>query len=186
MKVAQLLGLWGPWRHQVCRDTECLRHRSYGPIRVFFQGSCSQSFSVALSIQALSGLPCLGSFSVVQGVSHIQGPPWVESYSVVQCVRHLMGQSLCCSADDADVWGERGCGDGSNPTCDSAVLPCFHGCRLSFTGISHHDLLPHIPSISLSAVNSSPRPGIAPASSRCAFQGTCTLSGVCMSEARTI
>ena len=32
------------------------------------------------------------------------------------------------------------------------------------TGISHHNLLPHIPSICLSAVNSSPRPGIAPQS----------------------
>ena len=31
MKVAQLLGLWGPWQHQVCRDTDCLRHKSYGP-----------------------------------------------------------------------------------------------------------------------------------------------------------
>ena len=34
--------------------------------------------------------------------------------------------------------------------------------QLSSTGISHHNLLPHIPSICLSAVNSSPRPGIAP------------------------
>ena len=32
---------------------------------------------------------------------------------------------------------------------------------LSSTAISHHDLLPHIPSIRLSAVNSSPCPGIA-------------------------
>ena len=35
---------------------------------------------------------------------------------------------------------------------------------LSSTGISHHDLFLHIPSIHLSAVNSSPRPGIAPQS----------------------
>ena len=35
---------------------------------------------------------------------------------------------------------------------------------LSSTGISHHDLLPHIPLIRLAAVNSSPRPGIAPQS----------------------
>ena len=35
---------------------------------------------------------------------------------------------------------------------------------LSSTSISHHSLFPHIPSISLSAVNSSPRPGIAPQS----------------------
>ena len=32
---------------------------------------------------------------------------------------------------------------------------------LSSTSISHHNLLPHIPSIHLSAVNTSPRPGIA-------------------------
>ena len=31
----------------------------------------------------------------------------------------------------------------------------------SSTGISHHNLLPHIPSIRLSTVNSSPHPGIA-------------------------
>ena len=35
---------------------------------------------------------------------------------------------------------------------------------LSSTGISHHSLLPHIPSTHLSAVNSSPCPGIAPQS----------------------
>ena len=35
---------------------------------------------------------------------------------------------------------------------------------LSSTGISHHNLLPHIPSIRLSAVHSSPRPGITPES----------------------
>ena len=27
---AQLLGLQGPWQHQMCRDTDCLCHRSYG------------------------------------------------------------------------------------------------------------------------------------------------------------
>ena len=35
---------------------------------------------------------------------------------------------------------------------------------LSSTGISHHSLLPHIPLICLSAVNSSPPPGITPQS----------------------
>ena len=35
---------------------------------------------------------------------------------------------------------------------------------LSSTGISHHSLLLQIPSIHLSAVNSSPHPGIAPQS----------------------
>jgi len=36
MKVVQLLGLWGPWQCQVCRDTDCLCSRSYVPIGVFF------------------------------------------------------------------------------------------------------------------------------------------------------
>ena len=35
---------------------------------------------------------------------------------------------------------------------------------LSSTGIFHHSLLPHVPSVCLSAVNSSPCPGIAPQS----------------------
>ena len=37
MKWAQLLGLQGPWWRQVCRGTDCLHHRSYGPVRVFFK-----------------------------------------------------------------------------------------------------------------------------------------------------
>ena len=99
MKVAQLLGLLGPWWYQVCRDTDCLHCRSYGPIRVFFQGCCrwqsedlfDQSFSVAPPIQGLKGLPWLGSLSVVWCVRHIEGPPWLESYSVDPHVRHLKG-----------------------------------------------------------------------------------------------
>ena len=67
MKVVQLLGLRGPWQLQVCRDTDCICCRSYGPIRVFFQASCSwrseglfgQSFSIGPPIQALRGFLCL-------------------------------------------------------------------------------------------------------------------------------
>ena len=121
--VAQLLGLWGHWWCQVCRDMGCLCCRSYGHISVFFWASCSwrseglfgQSFCISLPAQTLRGLPCLASFSVAQHVRHIEGPPWVGSYSVVQRVRHLVGQPLYCSASDAGVWGERGCGDGSTP-----------------------------------------------------------------------
>ena len=121
VKMAQLLSLWGPWRHQVCRDI--LHHRSYGPIRVFFQASCSwrsvglfgQSFSVAPPIQARRGFPCLGSFSVVQCIRHIEGSSWLGSYSVVQCIRYSMGQPLYCSVPHASMWGERGSGDGSTP-----------------------------------------------------------------------
>ena len=65
MKVVQLLGLQGPWQCQVCKDTDCLHRRSYGPIRVFFWASCSWqseglfgwSCSVAPPVQTLRGLP---------------------------------------------------------------------------------------------------------------------------------
>ena len=95
----RLLGLQGPWWRQVCRDMDCLCHRSYGPIRVFFQASWSwwseglfgQSFSIAPPIQALRGLPCLGSFSVVWHIKHTEGPPSLASYSLDLHVRHLKG-----------------------------------------------------------------------------------------------
>ena len=99
VKMAQLLYLWGPWQRQVCRNTDWLCHRSYGPIRVFFWASCSwwaeglfgQSFFVALPIQALRGLSCLRSFSVVRHIRHIEGPSRLGSYFVDQCFRHLKG-----------------------------------------------------------------------------------------------
>ena len=93
----------------------------------------------------------------------LKGAPWVESYSVVQCGRHLMGQPLYCSTNNAGVWGERETMVMAPPLpWDSAVLPCFHGC-LAFL---HRHFPPqcHIPLIHLSAVNSSPHPGIIPQS----------------------
>ena len=131
----------------MCRDTDCLCCRSYGPIKAFFRASCSwpseglfgQSFSIAPPVQALRGLPCLGSFSVVPRIRHIEGPPgwvllcrsvhqalkespWVGPYSVVQCVRHLMGQPLYCSAANVGVWRERGY-DGSTPYGGLSSIP---------------------------------------------------------------
>ena len=153
MKVVWLLGLGGPWWCQVCRDTDCLCHRSYGPISLFsslLQLAIRRPlwpalWNIAPSVQALRGLPWLGSFSVVWYIRHIAEPPWLGSYSVDWCrhlkglpgwgltlsfsaVRCLMGKPLYCSAIDAGVWGEKGYGDGSTPMHDSAVLPCFHGC----------------------------------------------------------
>ena len=102
-KVMQLLGLWGPLQCQVCKDMDCLHHRSYGPITVFFWVSCSrqseglfgQSFSIAPPVQALSRLPCLESFSVVPYVKHIKWHPWLGSHSVHQCTRHLKRHPGC-------------------------------------------------------------------------------------------
>ena len=87
-----------PWWCQGFRDTDCLHCRSYGPIRIFFQASCSwqseglfgQSFSVAPPIQALRGISCLGFFSVVPSQVH-RGAPLTGSYSADWCIRHLKG-----------------------------------------------------------------------------------------------
>ena len=61
---------------------------------------------------------------------------------------------------------------------------------LSSTGISRHDLLPHIPLICLPTVNSSHHPGIAPqplkSSSQPCAKGSGLLSGVCMAAAKTV
>ena len=179
MRVALQLGLQGPWQHRVCKDTDSLCHRSYGPIRIFFQASCSwrseglfgQSFSVAPPIQELRGLLCLGSFSVVLGVRHREGPSWLGSYSVVQCVRHSRGQPLCCSAAIAAMVL-------AHPLCMTQQY-CLASMAawLSSTGISR-SLLPHIPSVRLSlqstaalAVGLLHNP-YSPAPSCCAFQGT--------------
>ena len=61
---------------------------------------------------------------------------------------------------------------------------------ISFTGVSHHNLLPQVPSVCLSAVNSSPRPGLTPqtpAPSRAVpSRGPSSVSRVCMAAARTV
>ena len=74
-----------------------------------------------------------------------------------------MAHPLYCSAASAGMWGE-------------AVLmaPPLHvtqqyrlasmAAQLSSTGISHHNLLPHVLLAHLSAVNNSPHLGIAPQS----------------------
>ena len=198
MKVAQLLGLWGPWWHQVCRDTDCLCRRSYGPIRVFFRASCSwrseglfgQSFSVALPIQALRGFPSLGSFSVVRCVRHIEGAPRLGSYSVVQC-QALDGPALCCSAADAGA-GREAMVLAPAPMCDSAVPPCFHGC-LTFLHRhfpsrfpSSHPLDPSLHSQQQPSPwdwSTIPNPQL-PAS--VPSRGLASLSGICMAAARTV
>ena len=59
------------------------------------------SFSVAPSIQALRGLPCLGSFSVVWCLKHIEGRPWLGSYSVARASgteKGTLGGVLLCSS----------------------------------------------------------------------------------------
>ena len=187
VKVAPLLGLQGPWRRQVCRDTDCFHRRSYGPIRVFFPASCSwqseglfgQSFSIALPVQAHRGAPLAGVLFCGSGHQAPKRALWVGSGSVVQCIRRLMGQPLCCSSADAGLSGERGDGEGSTP----------------YVWLSSIALLPWLPSFlpqalptsvssltspqSISAVNSSPDPGIAPQSPNSSSQPLCLSGDLC-------
>ena len=137
-KVVQLLGLQVPWQTQVCRHTDCLHRRSYGPIRVFFPASFSwrseglfgQSFSVAQPVQALRGLPCLGFFFVVPHVRHIEGPPHSTAPPIPAGV--LFCSSMYQAFDGpASLWwhvGREAMVMVPLPPHDSAVLPCFNGC----------------------------------------------------------
>ena len=123
MRVAQLLRSRGPWMHthQVCSDTDCLSHRSDGPISLFsslwklaIRRPLCLSFSIVPPIHALRGFPYLGSFSVVRCVRHLEGSPWLGCQSVDQNIRHLKGHpgwgptitcftlSLKCFSSDAD------------------------------------------------------------------------------------
>ena len=140
-KVVQLLGLQVPWQTQVCRHTDCLHRRSYGPIRVFFPSSFSwrseglfgQSFSVAQPVQALRGLPCLGFFFVVPHVRHIEGPPHSTAPPIPAGV--LFCSSMYQAFDGpASLWWHVG---REAMVMALLVSPCFHGC-LAF-------LLQHFP-----------------------------------------
>ena len=85
--------------------------------------------------------------------------------------------------------GRERLGDGSPPRVTQQYHLVSMAAWLSSTGVSHHHL-PHIPLICLSAVNSSPRPGIAPQSLNSSSQllplpGDLCVSRVCMAVART-
>ena len=168
--------------------------RSDGPIRVFFwasyswqsEGLIGQSLSVAPPIQVTWGLPCLGSFSVVQCIRHIEGP-----YSVVQCfslwwARLSMFSCRCWCVERKRLWWW------IHPLHRTHLYRLASMAAWLFsTGISHHNLLPHIPRICLSIVNSSPRQGTSPQSLNSnsptvPSRGSTALSEVCMATARTV
>ena len=76
-----------------------------------------------------------------------------------------MGQPLYCSAADAGIWKERA--DmvmAPPPMCDSAVLPCFHGC-LAF-------LHRHFPPQSPQSISPQSTASLNSSCSRCPFQET--------------
>ena len=134
MNVVQLAGSWGPWKCHVYRNTNCLNHRNYGPIRVFLasvswwsKGLFDLSFSVFPPIQALKGLPWLGFFSVVWHIRHFKG-----TASIVQLpVLAVWGEKLQCWLYPLHV---------TLQYCLDSMAAWF-----SSTGISHYSLLPHVP-----------------------------------------
>ena len=157
--------VWRWCSYLACKDpggAKCVGTRTaFAPrlssIRVVFWASCSwwsegllgQSSSIALPVQALRGLLCLGSVSVACTSGTQKGPPdsvllcrlvhqalkwahWIGSYFGVQSVRHLKGQPPYCSAVDVGVWGERPWWR-LHPLCmqvwlNGSSIPCFHGC----------------------------------------------------------
>ena len=123
---------------------------------------------------AHSGPPLTGVLLCRLVHQTLKGAPWVESYSVVQHVRCLMGQPLYCSAADVGMWGEREAMVMAPPSmCDSAVLPCFHGClAFLYRHFPPQSLLSH-PLIHLSIVNSSPGSWVAPQSLNSSSQLLC-------------
>ena len=167
----------------MCRDTDCLHHRSYGLIRVVSPASCSRQsegvFGWSLSLRPFSHSRTLaGGRSLLFSAQALKGASRVGPYSG-QRLRRVMGQPLCRPAANAGVWGERGYGAGSTryPETQQHCLASV-AARLSSAGISHHNLLPHIPSLQ----------------SRAALAlgllhnpwGSAPLSGVCMASARTV
>ena len=57
MKVAQLLGLQGPWRRQVCRDKNCLCQKELWPYQSFFEPLVAGDQKASLASLSLYLLP---------------------------------------------------------------------------------------------------------------------------------
>ena len=139
-----------------------------GTYRAPWLGSCS--------VDQPSGTyrgPWLGSCSVALHQA-LTGAPWLGSCSAVLCQALEEPASLLFSCQ---CWH---CGEretmvmAPSPMHESAVLPCFHGCPAFLHRHFPHSLLPHIPSVHLATVHSSPALGLlhnrqAPAPSCCAF-----------------
>ena len=94
MKGAQLLGLWGPWWRQLCRNTACLRCRSYALSRSFLQplvGDQKASLASLLCSAARSGAqraPLPGVLLRCSVRQAHRGAPWLRSYTIDWHISH--------------------------------------------------------------------------------------------------
>jgi len=170
------------------------------PWPVFFRASCNwwsespfgHSFSVAPPVQALRGLTCLGSFSVFRCIRHIEGRPLAgvllcsSVYQAFDGPVSLLSSCQCWPVREERLWWWLHSLCMTQQYCLASLAAW-----LSSTGISHHDLLPHIPSTRLCSqqqplpwdCSSVPRlqlPATAPS------RGSTSLSGVCMAASRTV
>ena len=185
--VAWIAGtLW----HQVCTDTDCLSHRRCGPTRVSVswcsEGHFGWFFSILPTVQALRGLSCLGSFSVVWYIRHIEGHPTDRGPTLSSMSQAFDGPASLLFSCQCWCVGSQRLWWWLHPLHVTQQCPLASmAARLSCTGISHHNLLPHIPLVRLSAVNSSPCPGIASQSLSSSSQSL-HLLGVHMAAARTV
>ena len=153
----------------------------------WWDGLFGWSFSIALPARALRGLPYLGRSSVVRCVRHTEGPLAVVLLcsSARQSFKAAPWGVLLCSLVHQVL---------DRPACLLFSCWCWHVGRVRLwwwlhplrvtqqypfasmaawlfsTGISHHSLLPHIHSLHLATVNSSPHPAIAPQSLRFSSQ----------------
>ena len=167
----------------------------------FFLASCSWqsecffglSFSIAPPVWALRGLPCLGvllccsthqshRWATLAGVllcrsvhQALKEAPWVGSYFFIS-VSGIWWASLSIVQLPMLGMGRERLWWWLHPLCMTQRY-----CLASMAAwvSSHHNLLPHIPSIHLSAVISSPCPGIAPQSLNSSSQPLCLPGDLC-------
>ena len=94
MKVAQLLGLWGPWAAPNVQGQTASAAGVMALSESFFEPLVAGDQKASLASLSLYLFPfshLQGSLawspSLAQHIRHIEGPHWLGSYSVVQCIR---------------------------------------------------------------------------------------------------
>ena len=152
--MVQLLGSQRPWQHQLCRDSSCLSHGSYGLLDSF-----SSLWQLAVKRPSWLVLLCCSACQA------LKLPPWMVFFSIAQCIRHLKCCSLWClsllSSDQSWYLGRQRLQWWLHPLCVTRQFClAFLAVWFSSPGISHHNLLLHVPLGHLPAGNSRPHPEI--------------------------
>ena len=175
---------------------------SSGPVRIEHGGGAAAWITgtlVAPSVQDDNSLR-LRSHGTIESFSSLwqlvsKGPPWLGSFSIAWHIRHLKGHPLWGLSLLVSCWCwhvARGYRDGSTPTHDSAVLPCFHGCPAFFQRHSapqsppSHPLQPSPHSQQQASLwKCSPIPKLQLPDTMCS-RGLASLSGLCRAAARIV